>query len=479
MAVKLTRNILPKLGGASIEPAQLRAIFLLCFVFASIIGALGKDVTTGFDEIAHISYIAHIQSTGDAWPRLESLRLLDSRTFRFTDSASYLGHPPTYYFFLAQLGPTIEGNPGAVLGLRLLNVLIATIGVSALVRLGASLELSRIEEYAWIVPLLLAPVFLPLAGSVNADNLAIASGSVAALALHRLTATRQSYWLLIATAAMICAGFAKLTGFIMVGGLVAGVLAVMLWRQSCQRWWLPVAAAAALVGGAPYLVFFAQYGSPAPTSPGQIGLLTNPLPFDELTKGATATLSFPAYALAFVKAFIREWEPVATERTPLQLATLAAPVFALICALAGARSAAARLWRKAPSPTDILVVVGLAVAFSTATIHMVFSYRHHVEYAFVNGVPTYSYSPDAYPRYYLPLGAIVPLACLSVLASLRKSWLHTAFASALIAAPIALILLGSPSETQYAALTEKKHGLDIYRVHVTNVSKEAESSSPP
>lgn len=478
MAAKSFLNILPKIDGTPIRPGSLRTIFLLCFAFAGVVGALERDVMTGFDEIAHISYIAHVQSTGDAWPRLESLRLLEPFTFHFTDSASYLNHPPTYYFALAKLGPTIEGNPGAVLGLRLLNVLIATIGVSALVRLGASLELSRIEEYAWLVPLLLTPVFTPLAGSVNPENLAIASGSVAVFALHRLAATRQSRWLLIAAAAMICAGFAKLTGFIMVGGLVAGVLAIMVWRHNCQRWWLPVAVAAALVAGAPYLVFFAQYGSPAPASPGQIGLLTNPLPFDELTKGATATLSFPAYALAFVKAFIREWEPVPVERTPLQIATLAVPVFALICALAGARSAAAHLWRKQASPTDIVVVVGLAVAFITAAIHMVFSYRHHVEYAFVEGVPTYSYAPDAYPRYYMPLGAIVPLACLLFLASLRASRLHTAFGSALIAAPIALILLGSPSEAQYAALTKKKQGLEIYRVRVT-VSKEAQSSSSP
>lgn len=466
-------NFFDRPAGQSIGPNQLRVILVLCFAFASIIGALQRDVMLGFDEITHISYIAHIQSTGVAWPRLESLRILEPFTFHFTDSASYLNHPPTYYFALAQLGPTIEGNPGAALGLRLLNVAIATVGFSALLALGASLGLSRIEEYAWVIPLLLAPVLTPLAGSVNNDNLAIASGSVALLALHRLVATNKSRWLLIAAAAMICAGFAKLTGFILIGGLVAGVLAIMVWRQSYRRWWLPVAAAAALVGAAPYLAFFMQYGSPAPETPGQIGLLTNPLPFDELTKDATGTLSFPAYILAFAKTFIREWEPVVIERTPLQLAMLSTPVVALICALAGAKGAATRLWRKEGSPTDTVVVAGLAVVLVTAAIHMVFSYRHHVHYGFVEGAPTYSYSPDAYPRYYMPLGAVVPLACLLFLASLRKTRVHAALTSALIAGPVALIIFGSPSEAQHAALAQKKHGLDIYRTHVTGAPKGA------
>ncbi len=460
-----TANILPKPSREAVRPNQLRAVFILCFAFAAVVGALQRDVLIGFDEITHVSYIAHIQSTGDAWPRLESLRILEPLAFHFTNSASYLNHPPTYYFALAHLGPTIEGNSGAVLGLRLLNIAIATVGFGALVALGASLGLSRIEEYAWLVPLLLAPVLTPLAGSVNNDNLAIASGCVALLALHRLAATNQSRWLLVAAPAMICAGFAKLTSFILVGGLVAGVLAIMVWRRSWQGWWLPVAAAAALVGAAPYLIFLAQYGSPTPATPGQIGLLTNPLPFNELTKDATGALSFPAYALAFVKAFIREWEPVVIDRTPLQLATLSAPVFALICALAGARAAATRLMRNEASATDIVVVAGLAAALVTAAVHIVFSYRHHIHYGFVDGVPTYSYTPDAYPRYYMPLGAVVPLACLLLLTSLRKTRLHMILASALIAAPVALIILGSPSEAQYTA-AQKKPGLDIYRTRI-------------
>ena len=60
-------------------------VFLLVLLFAAaaVYKAYSKDVTAGFDELQHVSYTAQIQRDGIS-TNLESLRLLDPRTFRFT-----------------------------------------------------------------------------------------------------------------------------------------------------------------------------------------------------------------------------------------------------------------------------------------------------------------------------------------------------------------------------------------------------------
>jgi hypothetical protein len=51
---------------------------------------------------------------------------------------------------------------------------------------------------------------------------------------------------------------------------------------------------------------------------------------------------------------------------------------------------------------------------------------------------------EAYPRYYLPLIAMVPLAELSPLAAIESPRWRDALLSFLIAGPIAFRLLGAP-----------------------------------
>ena len=46
------------------------AVIFGLFVLASIVSAEHKDVR-GFDEVAHASYVASIQQTGNAWPALD------------------------------------------------------------------------------------------------------------------------------------------------------------------------------------------------------------------------------------------------------------------------------------------------------------------------------------------------------------------------------------------------------------------------
>src|SRR4051812_32503733 len=143
---------------------------LSLFLLAALFSAQRKDVTQGFDEVAHLSYVAQLQKSGEFWPRLESLRLLDPASFRFTDAPNYLNHPPFYYWLLARIGPHVEGNPDAALVHRVFNVLIAALGLAALLSLGLAARFERMQFYAYAVPLFCIPVLAPIAGSVNTDN---------------------------------------------------------------------------------------------------------------------------------------------------------------------------------------------------------------------------------------------------------------------------------------------------------------------
>jgi hypothetical protein len=414
------------------DRALVRAAALLIFLVAALAGAVRKDITLGFDEVAHVSYAAQIQKSGEAWPALDSLRLMAPRTFRFSETPNYLNHPPPYYWLMARLGPQIAGHPDSLLFLRLINVALVSMGFAALIALGRCARLTRLEEYAWLMPLFAAPALAPLAGAVNNDNLAFAGGAVALFAAHRLLTTRADRWLIATLAAMIVAGLAKLTGLLLVGGLVAGVLAAMVWRGRHRGWWLPAAFCAALIAAAPYLVFWAQYGGPAPDTPGQIALLKSTAP--EIGWEHAPRQDFPAYAATFATSFVAQWMPTLAERGPFQYAMLAAPILALACAFAGLAVSARRL-RRGEDPSATLVVAGFAALGVTFLCHLFFSYRHHLAYAYI---------ADAYPRYYLPLGALVPLAGIALLSEIRSPAWRAQLAALLIGGPVALALFGAP-----------------------------------
>src|SRR5262245_5132189 len=59
-------------------------LIVLLLVVAAAFSANRKPVTTGFDELAHASYVAQLQRDGTFWPNLETLRLLDPTTLAFT-----------------------------------------------------------------------------------------------------------------------------------------------------------------------------------------------------------------------------------------------------------------------------------------------------------------------------------------------------------------------------------------------------------
>ncbi len=412
---------------------SIAAIVLVLFVLSALLGAERKDITQGFDEVAHASYVAEIQHGGNAWPALQQMRLLDPRTFQFTDQANYLNHPPLYYALHAFLGPQLEGRPQSLLAHRLIDIAIAAIGIAALLAIGLAARFPRYEFYAYAVPLACIPVLAPLAGSINNDNLAFLGGAFATLGVWQCIATGHPGWFALALLGVVAAGWAKLTGLLLTAGMVSGAIAYLLWRRRLPWRWAVATLLVFLLAAAPYIAFIAQYGSPTPETPAQIALIK-----DGARAAGWADLprrSFPAYLVYFVAAFVAEWMPTLAARNAFHYAMLAIPAAALGCAFAGIALSAHRLWRRAERALDIVVTAGALAFAATFAVHVVYSYGRYVATGWLM---------DAYPRYYLPLAAIVPLACLSLLAAIESPRWRGALLGFLIAGPIIFRLLGAP-----------------------------------
>jgi hypothetical protein len=127
--------------------------------------------------------------------------------------------------------------------------------------------------------------------------------------------------------------------------------------------------------------------------------------------------------------------PALRPRNALNYAALAIPIATALCAGAGIWLAGRRIVRREEGPLDVVIVAGALAFAATLMLHGVFSYRLHAEFGWLT---------TAYPRYYLPLAAIVPLAGLSLLGDVRQPAVRTALLAFLIAGPVLFRLLGAP-----------------------------------
>jgi hypothetical protein len=411
---------------------RIFAVVLLLFMVAAPLSAMRKDVTQGFDEVAHASYVAHLQHSGEMWPEFATMRMLDPSTFRFTGETNYLDHPSPYYLLLARLGPTLEGNPPAIVIHRLFNVALAAIGLAALMTIGLVAGLPRAAFYAYIVPIAGIPVLVSVAGAVSNDNAAFAGGAIATLAAFQLLVTGSRAWLLAALGGVIVASWAKFTGLLLSGGMVAGVLLWMLWHGRLPSRSIVLIAMAALLASAPYIALFAQYGSPTPMTPGELAMIQR----DAHTAGwdSAARLTPVPYAAHFVTEFVLEWMPTLKPRTALNNAALAIPITAALCAFAGIVLAVRRVVRQKSGPLDIVISAGALAFFATFVLHGIFAYRLHTEFGWLT---------SAYPRYYLPLAALFPLAGLSLLDAVKQPTARGALLAFLIGGPLVFSLFGA------------------------------------
>jgi len=412
---------------------RIGAFIVVLVIVASVLSALRKDVTQGFDEVAHASYVAHIQHSGQFWPALEDMRMLEPVQFHFTATPNYLNHPSPYYALLAMFGPTLEGHPDAIFIHRLINIVFAALGTAALLMIGIDARWPAPVFYAYAVPLACVPVLIPLAGAINNDNAAFAGGAFTMLGSWQLMASGRLRWLLLALAGVLIAAWAKLTGLMLAGGLLGGVLLWLMWRRRFRAWWIAPLALTAALAAAPYIALIVQYGSPTPNTPGQLALLqdgAHVAGWDNAVR--MAPLSYAAY---FIVYFVLEWMPTLMPRNALNYGALIVPIVTALFALAGIALSLRRIARSTESALDVVVAAGALTFAATFIIHIIFSYQRHLAFGWMM---------DAYPRYYLPLIAIVPLAGLSLLDAIARPRARQLLIGFFVLGPIVFRLIAAP-----------------------------------
>jgi hypothetical protein len=408
-------------------------VIVVLFVLSAAVSAARKDITQGFDEVAHTSYVAHLQATHERWPALTQMRLLDPQTFQLTGAANYLNHPPIYYALIAMLGPKLEGRPQTLIVDRLIDIAIAALGFATLLGLGLAARLTRQEFYAYAIPLACIPVLVPIAGAVNNDNLAFLGGAVAMLGAWQLIATGRNAWLMLALVGVIAASWAKLTGLLLTAGFINSVVVYLMLQKKLSPLWASVTALALMIAAAPYIAFIWQYGSPTPETPAQLALIA-----DGARVAGWADLprqSFPLYLIHFIGDFIADWMPTLGARSDFNYAMLILPVAAVSCALAGIALSLRRIWARQETPLDVIVVAATAAIAATLVIHVTYSYGRYVATGWLM---------DAYPRYYLPLIAFVPLASVSALNAVSTPRWRNALLALLIGGPVLFRIVGAP-----------------------------------
>jgi len=314
-------------------------------------------------------------------------------------------------------------------------VAIGALGLLALLSLAASMKLEGLEFYAFAVSCAAAPVLAPLAGSVNNDNLCFAGGALTMLGAYLYVASQKRSWLIVACAGMLLAGISKLTGLMLCGGFLAALLVLTGMQQTVRRIDIAIVAVSLAAAAAPYLAFTLHYGSPVPNTPAQIELLQS---------GAAATgwgaeprMGAATYTIVFLKSFLSEWMPSLKPRNDFQFALLVLPGATLAFAAAGTLLSwrAIRAGRRVSSDTDVLVAAGTLATVATLVVHIVFSYQRHLATGWMM---------DAYPRYYLPMIAIVPLAALTLANAVPSARVRSMLLTFLIAAPLVFGVFGAP-----------------------------------
>ena len=311
--------------------------------------------------------------------------------------------------------------------------MIVALGLAALLAIALLLHTSDLELYAYVVPIGAIPILAPLAGSINNDNAAFLGGALALLGAWHLVAAKRTMWLYVALGGVLIASWAKLTGLMLSGGMLGGVFLWLLWRRRFQRESILPIVGATLLAAVPYFILMLQYGSPTPNTPGRIEMFVS----GAHTAGwdAAPRLSPVNYTIFFIGQFIEQWMPSLSSRSALNYSMLLIPITTALFAGAGVALSLRRIKRGEEGALDIIVSAGSIVGLTTFFIHIAFSYRQHLAYGWML---------DAYPRYYLPLIAIVPLATLSLLTAITEPRARSALAGFLIAGPIVFRLLGAP-----------------------------------
>lgn len=415
----------------------LFVLYLGSYFVLALSVALRAPFPNNYDELAHLSYMAHIVQFGMPSVGARDMFLLAPDLTRgFTSVPSYLNHPASYYRVLTLLLPA-DGWPTrhTVTVLRLVNVLLASVAVGCALRLAPRHQTDRQIYIVYGAAVVFVPMLAVLGGAITNDNLALLGGCACVLGARMLSgvrADRMGRFLLVT--GCVLAALAKLTAAMMTGMFVLAFLMTPAGRpRTPSEWrfagWLMLAAALACL---PYAQALLAHGSPAPQSPAFDGVYRHHADYHTHLWGwpPDIPLPMPAYAMHFLIWLYRNWNPSNVMEGWRSVAVMAGPTAIFLLALPTFIVNGA-LWR---SRHPVAGAAGIALA-TMAVVHFAFSYHMHR----LTGSPPF----DAVPRYYFPLAlATVPEAACVTLAKLPTAIRDMLCAPLTLAVVAALLALG-------------------------------------
>ncbi len=142
-----------------------------------------------------------------------------------------------------------------------------------------------------------------------------------------------------------------------------------------------------------------------------------------------------SYAIMFLKNFVSEWMPALRPRNSFQLTLLILPSAVLVLAAAGTLLSLRAMLADRGEASAPIVAAGMLAIVATLAIHIMFSYQRHLQTGWMM---------DAYPRYYLPVMAVIPMAAVAFAKAIASSRARAMVLSFLIAAPLIFGLFGAP-----------------------------------
>ncbi|MCB9959437.1 MAG: glycosyltransferase family 39 protein [Rhodospirillaceae bacterium] len=215
--------------------------------------ALGRPFPAPFDEAQHLVYLRYAFAHGTLFPDLTGIRGPEG-------AANYLNHPALYYLAMGAVDRMLGGGVTALrLAGAVLHVAAFAMVIDAAVRTGCG----RVAFVAVALLSVAMPLAHLLGGLITNDTLGFLAGALLVWSFVR-TADRPRLWYAVAAAAVVVAGWTKLTAVL---ALFPVFVLAFAWAGRPRiglALHLPVAAVVAALSAAPYLVWLARYGSVAP-----------------------------------------------------------------------------------------------------------------------------------------------------------------------------------------------------------------------
>lgn len=400
------------MGRSSVFNAALIWLTAAFFCFASVynVSIVAPDAPHNpLDEAAHLSYAINLITQHRWWPDFNDFPFYFANTtysihYDTAYRINYLNHPPTFYW-LAKLLSFAIGTL-TLWHYRAISILFVIAAMAAHAATGTRRATTPRTVLIYAMLPFLLYVYYQMS-YYNNDAMALLGGAIATYASIDWFEGRKVRRAFSCMLLGLAFASVKLTALMLVGGYVA---AGLLLDGSARRalkgrdWAVGACVLAALV--APYLVMALQWGSPAPTTPGQLAQLSHPMIAGKPAAGMVWTY-LPKIGWAEAKPLdFLHW----LERFILNFADQSIGDFNCVPLLVIPFCFAVQLIRtrgltRPPAGTDNRIACACMLAtIPTLIIHMVFSWGRYQKYGWMI---------DSFVRYYFPLLSAYGITCIA------------------------------------------------------------------